>query len=74
MPPPLVAEGQVTYSDGTKATVAQMSDDVSAFLMWAAEPKLENRHRAGVAALIYLLIATALAYGAYRNIWRGKKH
>jgi ubiquinol-cytochrome c reductase cytochrome c1 subunit len=74
MPPPLVAEGQVTYSDGTKATVPQMADDVSAFLMWAAEPKLENRHRAGVAALIYLLIATAFAYGAYRNIWRDKKH
>jgi ubiquinol-cytochrome c reductase cytochrome c1 subunit len=74
MPPPLVAEGQVTYSDGTKATVAQMSDDVAAFLMWAAEPKLENRRRWGSVALIYLLIATGLAYGAYRNIWRGKKH
>jgi ubiquinol-cytochrome c reductase cytochrome c1 subunit len=74
MPPPLVADGQVTYADGTKATVDQMSQDVSAFLMWAAEPKLENRHRWGMAALIYLLIATGLAYGAYRNIWRDKKH
>jgi len=45
MPPPLVADGQVTYSDGTKATVDQMAQDASAFLMWAAEPKLENRHR-----------------------------
>ena len=74
MPPPLVAEGQVTYSDGTKPTVEQMSQDVSAFLMWAAEPKLGNRHRTGVAVMIYLLIGTALAYGAYRNVWRGKKH
>ncbi|WP_294391761.1 cytochrome c1 [uncultured Sphingomonas sp.] len=74
MPPPLVAEGQVTYADGTEPTVAQMADDVAAFLMWAAEPKLENRHRAGVGVVIYLLIATALAYAAYRNIWRGKKH
>ncbi|UAK25145.1 cytochrome c1 [Sphingomonas nostoxanthinifaciens] len=74
MPPPLVADGQVSYSDGTKANVDQMAQDVSAFLMWAAEPKLENRHRVGTAVLIYLLIATGLAYGAYRNIWRGKKH
>jgi len=74
MPPPLVADGQVTYADGTKATVDQMSQDVSAFLMWAAEPKLENRHRTGTAVLIYLIIATAFAYGAYRNIWRDKKH
>ena len=74
MPPPLVAEGQVTYSDGTKPTVDQMAKDVSAYLMWAAEPKLENRHRTGVAVLLYLLIGTLLAYGAYRNVWRGKKH
>jgi ubiquinol-cytochrome c reductase cytochrome c1 subunit len=74
MPPPLVADGQVTYADGTKASVDQMAQDVSAFLMWAAEPKLENRHRWGTMVLIYLLIATGLAYGAYRNIWRDKKH
>jgi ubiquinol-cytochrome c reductase cytochrome c1 subunit len=74
MPPPLVAEGQVSYSDGTKPTVNQMATDVSAFLMWAAEPKLENRHRTGVAVLIYLILGTLFAYGAYRNIWRDKKH
>jgi ubiquinol-cytochrome c reductase cytochrome c1 subunit len=74
MPPPLVAEGQVSYSDGTKPTVAQMSADVSAFLMWAAEPKLENRHRTGLAVVIYLIAASAFAYAAYRNVWRGKKH
>jgi ubiquinol-cytochrome c reductase cytochrome c1 subunit len=74
MPPPLVADGQVTYADGTKATVDQMSQDVSAFLVWTAEPKLENRHRTGVAVLIFLLIATGLAYFSYRSIWADKKH
>ena len=74
MPPPLVADGQVSYADGTKASVDQMAQDVSAFLMWAAEPKLENRRRTGTAVVIYLLIATGLAYGAYRSIWRDKKH
>lgn len=74
MPPPLAADGQVTYSDGTAATRRQMADDVAAFLMWAAEPKMDNRKRTGVAVVLYLLIATALAYLAYRNIWAGKKH
>ena len=74
MPPPLVAEGQVTYADGTKATVDQMAQDVAAFLVWTAEPKLENRHRTGVAVLIFLLIATTLGFLAYRNVWSGVKH
>jgi len=73
MPPPLVAEGQVSYADGTKPTVEQMSQDVAAFLIWTAEPKLENRKRTGVAVIIFLLFATTLAYFAYQNIWAEKK-
>jgi ubiquinol-cytochrome c reductase cytochrome c1 subunit len=73
MTPPLTAEGQVTYGDGTRATVDQMAQDVAAFLTWTAEPKLENRRRAGVASLVFLAIATALAYMAYQNIWADKK-
>jgi len=74
MPPPLTSEGQVTYSDGTKATVDQMSKDVAAFLTWTAEPKLENRRSAGLAVVFFLLIATGLAYMSYQNIWADKKH
>jgi ubiquinol-cytochrome c reductase cytochrome c1 subunit len=73
MPPPIVADGQVTYADGTKATVDQMAKDVAAFLVWTAEPRLENRHRAGWATLIFLLIGTTLAYLAYRNLWASQK-
>ena len=73
MPPPLMSEGQVTFDDGTKSTVEQMSTDVSAFLMWAAEPKLENRHRAGMAVMIFLLIMTGLAYLSYRKVWADLK-
>ncbi|GAA4780351.1 cytochrome c1 [Stakelama sediminis] len=74
MPPPLTKEGQVQYMDGTRPTIDQMSKDVAAFLVWAAEPKLEARHRAGVAAVIFLLIFIGLAFGAYKNIWRDIKH
>ena len=73
MPAPLVSDDQVTYSDGTKATVDQMSKDVSAFLIWTAEPKLDKRKQTGWAVLGFLLFATVLAYMAYRNLWAGKK-
>ncbi|GAA4004693.1 cytochrome c1 [Sphingomonas humi] len=73
MPPPLVSDGQVTYADGTKSTVDQMAKDVSAFLVWTAEPTLENRHRAGWATLLFLTIASILAYLSYRNIWANAK-
>ena len=72
MAPPLVAD-QVSYSDGTKATLEQQAKDVTAFLTWAAEPKLGNRIIAGWASMIYLLIFTGLAYAAYRTIWADKK-
>ena len=73
MPPPLSSEGQVTYADGTKPTVDQMATDVAAFLTWAAEPKLESRHRYGLTVLIFLLFATVLGYLSYRNIWASAK-
>jgi ubiquinol-cytochrome c reductase cytochrome c1 subunit len=73
MPPPITADGQVTYADGTNATVDQMSKDVSAFLTWTAEPNLESRHRTGIAVLLFLLIATILAYFSYKQIWATAK-
>jgi ubiquinol-cytochrome c reductase cytochrome c1 subunit len=68
-----LTDGQVSYSDGTKASVDQMAKDVTAFLTWAAEPKLENRKLAGLASMAYLFIFTGLAYAAYRTIWADKK-
>jgi ubiquinol-cytochrome c reductase cytochrome c1 subunit len=74
MPPPLTGDGQVTYSDGTKASVDQMAKDVSAFLVWTAEPKLAKRNQTGWAVLGFLLFATILAFMAYRNVWANEKH
>jgi ubiquinol-cytochrome c reductase cytochrome c1 subunit len=73
MPPPLVADDQVTYDDGTKASVDQMATDVAAFLTWAAEPKLEARHRTGFGVMIFLLILTGLSYLSYRRVWADQK-
>jgi ubiquinol-cytochrome c reductase cytochrome c1 subunit len=72
MPPPLASEGQVAYTDGTKATVDQMAQDVAAFLTWTAEPKLDKRKQTGWPVLGFLIAATALAYLAKRNIWADK--
>lgn len=74
MAPPLTGDDQVSFNDGTKSTVPQMAKDVSAFLTWAAEPKMENRKSAGWAALGFLLIFTVLTYLSYRAIWADKKH
>ena len=74
MPPPLISDGQVSYEDGTAATIEQMSRDVSAFLVWTAEPKLEARKIGGIASLVFLVIFTVLAWLAYKSIWAPIKH
>ena len=67
-------DDQVTYADGTKATVNQMAMDVTAFLRWAAEPELETRRQTGVATLIFLGILSILAWLTYRKVWAGVAH
>jgi ubiquinol-cytochrome c reductase cytochrome c1 subunit len=69
MPPPL-SDDRVSYEDGTKATVDQMSHDVVMFLQWASEPEMEARKQMGIKVLVFLAIFTAFAYIAKRNIWR----
>ena len=64
-----LSDGLVEYSDGTTATVEQMSKDVTTFLMWSAEPHLESRHRMGFKAILYLIILTILVYFSMKRIW-----
>ena len=73
MAPPLTSEGQVSYGDGTKATVDQMAKDVAAFLVWTAEPKLDKRKQTGWPVLGFLIFATVLAYLAKQQVWADKK-
>jgi ubiquinol-cytochrome c reductase cytochrome b/c1 subunit len=68
MPPPL-GDGQVTYDDGAPATVEQYSKDVSAFLMWTAEPKLVERKRLGLQVMVFLIVLAGLLYFTKRKIW-----
>ena len=68
MPKPL-SDGQVTFDDGSPATVQQYAKDVSAFLMWTAEPKLEARKRLGLQVTVFLLLLTGLLYFTKKKVW-----
>ena len=59
----------VTYADGTPATPEQMAKDVTTFMAWTAEPKLEERHKFGFRAITYLIILTILVYFSMKRIW-----
>lgn len=68
MAPPLF-DGQVTYDDGSPETVDQYARDVSAFLMWAAEPHLEARKQTGFTVMIFLVLFGVLVYLTKRKVW-----
>jgi ubiquinol-cytochrome c reductase cytochrome c1 subunit len=72
MPAPL-SDGQVTYSDGTKASVDQMARDVATFLSWTAEPKLEARKKAGTGVLAFLALLIGFSFISYKRIWANVK-
>jgi ubiquinol-cytochrome c reductase cytochrome b/c1 subunit len=73
MPKPL-SDGQVEYTDGTPATVDQYGRDVSAFLMWAAEPTLNARKRLGFQVMIFLIVLTGLLYFTKKKVWHDVHH
>jgi ubiquinol-cytochrome c reductase cytochrome c1 subunit len=73
MPMP-ISKDQVTYEDGTPQTVDQYARDVSAFLMWTAEPHLEERKRTGFMVMIFLLIFTGLIYMTKKSVYANKEH
>ncbi len=72
MPPPLF-EGRLEYADGTEASVEQMSKDGVMFLAWAAEPKLEARHKLGFKFFAVMIVLTILLYFSNRKVWSSLK-
>ena len=68
MPQPLYGD-DVEYSDGAPTSIEAVSADLTQFLMWAAEPKMEVRKRTGVAAVFFLSIFVIFSYLAKRRIW-----
>jgi ubiquinol-cytochrome c reductase cytochrome c1 subunit len=68
MNPPLMGD-DVVYEDGTPATLEQESQDVAAFLMWTAEPKMMARKGAGMTAALFLVVLTVLLYFTNKKLW-----
>ncbi len=71
-----ISKGAVQYADGTEATKAQIAKDVTAFLVWAADPHLEARHKMGFKVIFYLIVLITLVYLSKQKTWArfdGKK-
>lgn len=69
MIPPL-SQGRVKYQNkDVPQTVEQYSKDVTAFLAWTADPRLEERKSMGWVVMLYLLVTAVLLYFAKRRIW-----
>ena len=73
MPPPL-SDGQVEFADGHPNDLHHLAEDVSAFLMWAAEPHLEARKRTGFMVMVFLVIFTGLIYLTKKSVYANKEH
>lgn len=72
MAPPL-NDGAVEFDDGSANTARAMAEDVTAFLMWTAEPKMMARKQAGFTAVIFLVILSTLLYMTNKKLWAGVK-
>ena len=59
----------VTYDDGSPEIVDQYARDISAFLMWAAEPHMEDRKKIGFRVMVFLFLFGCLLYATKRKVW-----
>ena len=73
MAPPLYDEA-VEFVDGHANDVHHLAEDVSAFLMWTAEPKLGARKQAGFAGVVLLTLLSVLLYLTNKRLWAPIKH
>ncbi|MGX9352242.1 cytochrome c1 [Shimia sp. W99] len=75
MAPPLYGE-DVEFADGHSNSLHHEAEDVAAFLMWAAEPKMMARKQAGFIGVLFLTVLTVLLYLTNKKLWapiKGKK-
>ena len=75
MAPPLYGE-DIEFADGHSNSLHHEAEDVAAFLMWAAEPKMMARKQAGFTGVLFLVVLSVLLYWTNKRIWapvKGKK-
>ncbi|WP_416876851.1 cytochrome c1 [Litorimonas sp.] len=67
-------EGNEIEIPAPEATVEQMAADVTEFLAWSADPKMEQRKYTGAMTMLYLLILSVLLWLTYKRVWRNVEH
>ncbi len=72
MAPPIYGD-DVTYADGHSTSIHHIAEDVSAFLMWTAEPKLNARKHTGFLAVFFLIVLSGLLYLTNKRVWASIK-
>lgn len=75
MAPPLYGE-DVEFADGAPNDIENEAEDVAAFLMWTAEPRMMARKHAGLTGIIFLVVLSVLLYLTNKRLWapiKGKK-
>ncbi len=75
MAPPLFGE-DVEFADGHPNDLHHESEDIAAFLMWAAEPKMMVRKQVGFVGVFILGLLSVLLYFTNKRLWaphKGKK-
>ncbi len=73
MAPPLYGD-DVEFADGHATDIKHLAEDVSAFLMWSAEPKLGARKQAGFAGVLFLTLLSVLLYLTNKKLWAPVKY
>lgn len=73
MSQPIYGE-DIEFADGHSNDIHHMSEDVAAFLMWTAEPKMMARKQAGLTGVIFLTILSVLLYLTNKRLWAPHKH
>ena len=73
MAPPLQGD-DVEFADGHSTDLHHVAQDVSAFLMWAAEPKMMARKQAGLTGVLFLIVLSVLLYLTNKRLWAPHKH
>ncbi|MEL6597320.1 MAG: cytochrome c1 [Pseudomonadota bacterium] len=68
MAPPLYGD-DVEYADGSPTDIESVSQDVAAFLMWTAEPKMMARKQTGFIAFMFLTVLSVLLYLTNKRLW-----
>ena len=63
-------EGYVDYDDGTENNLPQLAEDITTFLVWSAEPELEERKKLGIKVILFFIVLGSIVFIVKNRLWR----